>query len=129
MLAAGGGGGNLKKIFRTYQKKFQDISHFFLNMKKIFRIYLKILRKYDIFQGKEKHFQEITYIQVFKSALWAKNAILMTFFTQEKGMHFAPEKRALGETWGEAGPPWPPRFLHPCIWEIKFNLCTCKNRW
>ena len=68
-------------------------------MIKIFRIYQKICRKYDIFQGKEKHFPEITYIQVFKSALRAKNAILMTF---------SRKKRALGETWVEAGPPGPP---------------------
>jgi hypothetical protein len=40
MLATGGGGrGRLKQIFRTYQKYFPDIAHFFENMKKYFRIY------------------------------------------------------------------------------------------
>jgi hypothetical protein len=48
-------------FFRSYKKNFPDIP------------------------GNEKNFQEITEIRVFKSALWAKNAILMTFFTQEKG--------------------------------------------
>ena len=49
-LGGGGGfvgGGHLKNIFRTYQKDFPDISHFFLNIKKIFRIYQNIFRIYD----------------------------------------------------------------------------------
>jgi hypothetical protein len=56
----GEGGGHLKKIFRTYQKNFPDISHFFLNMKTFFRIYQKIFRIYDNFPGNEKNFPEIT---------------------------------------------------------------------
>jgi hypothetical protein len=41
--------GHLKKIFRTYQNNFPDISHVFLNIKKNFQIY-------DIFPENEKHF-------------------------------------------------------------------------
>ena len=37
----GEGGGHLKKNFRTYQKNFQDIALFFLNIKKILGIYQK----------------------------------------------------------------------------------------
>jgi hypothetical protein len=93
------GGGHLKKILRIYQKNFPDIAHFFLNMTKIFRIYQKFFSKYDIFPEGEKKFPEITSIQVFKSALWAKNAILMTFFTQEKGT-LLPEKGHLEKLGG-----------------------------
>ena len=100
-------GGHLKKIFRTYQKNFPDIPHFFLHMKKCFRIYRKILGKYDIFRGKEKSFPEITYIQVFKSALWAKNAILMTFLKQEKAL--CSRKKS---TWKNLGA-WPPGSYAP----------------
>jgi hypothetical protein len=44
----GGGGGRLKKIFRTYQKNFPGISHFFLNMKN-FSGYNQKLAEYMIF--------------------------------------------------------------------------------
>ena len=113
MLATGGVwgvGGHLKKLFRTYRKNFPDKPHFFLHTKKCFRTYRKILRKCDIFPGKEKIFPEITYIQVFKSALWAKNAILMTFFTQEKAL--LPKKEHLAKLGGLAT-----RFLRPCFWQ------------
>jgi hypothetical protein len=62
MLATGGGGvgGHLKKIFRSSQKNFPYIPHFFLNTKKTFRIYQKNFRIYDIFPGNENIFPEIT---------------------------------------------------------------------
>ena len=44
MLATG-------KMFRTYQKNFQDISNFFLKMKNLFRIYQKNFRIYDYIPG------------------------------------------------------------------------------
>ena len=106
-----GGEGHFKKIL-TSQKNFQDIPHFFVNMKKIFRIFQGFSRIYEIFPGNEKNFPEITYIQVFKSALWAKNAILMTIFNARKG-HLAPGKRALGKTWGACPPPVPTPLLAP----------------
>jgi hypothetical protein len=59
MLATGGGVIS-KKNFRTYQKHFPDISHFFLSMKKIFRIEKKIFRINDISTGNEINFPEIT---------------------------------------------------------------------
>jgi hypothetical protein len=59
-------------FFPKYEKNFPD-------MPKKFSGYM------IFFTEMNKNFPEITYIQVFKSALWAKNAILMTFFTQEKG--------------------------------------------
>ena len=74
-------------------------------MIKIFRIYQKIFRKYDIFQRKEKHFPEITYIQVFKSALWAKNAILMTFSRKKRAL--CSRKKGTWRNLG-GGPPGPP---------------------
>jgi hypothetical protein len=99
MLATAGGGGgggggvwlgSSQKNFRTYQKKFPDIAHFFLNMTTFFRIYQKILPIYDI-------------LPIY---IWAKNAILMTFFTQEKGT-LLPEKGKLAKLGGA--------FIRPCI--------------
>ena len=105
MLATGGGGGkgHLKKIFPTYQKHFPDISHFFLNVKKFFQIYQKIFPIYDFFPETKT----TTQIQVFKSALWPKNAILMTFFTLEKGT-LLPEKGHFANLGGGGGGCPPP---------------------
>ena len=64
---------------------------------------------YDIFPN-FNIFPEITYIEVFKRALWLKKAILMNFFPGKKG-HFATKKRALPKL-GGPGPP-APRFLRP----------------
>jgi hypothetical protein len=49
-MLATGGGGHLKKIFRTYRKNFPDISHFFLN------IYIYMV--YDIFPETKKIFRK-----------------------------------------------------------------------
>ena len=50
---------------------------------------------------------------IFLSALWAKNAILMTFFTQEKGT-LLPEKGHLANLGAGGGlAPLRPRFLRP----------------
>jgi hypothetical protein len=67
-------------------------------MKKIFRIYQKNFRIYDIFPGKEKNFPEIT-VSCFQKCPLGKNAILMTFFTQEKGT-LLPEKGHLAKLGG-----------------------------
>jgi hypothetical protein len=51
------------------------------------------------------------FIKVFKSALCPKNAILMTFFTQEKGT-LLPEKGHLAKL-GSLAPPAPPGSYAP----------------
>jgi hypothetical protein len=62
-------GGGLKKFFRTYQKNFPDISHFF---QKNFQDIPKKFSGYHIFPGNEKNFPENNVNSSFQKCPWAK---------------------------------------------------------
>ena len=118
MLSTGGGrgvGGHLKKIFRTYQKNFPDISHFFLNnYEKNFPDIPKNFPDIWYFSRKRKKFSGNSIVASFQKCPLGKKCNLNDIFHARKG-HFAPGKRALGKTWGA----WPPGPYAP----------ACKPHW
>ena len=59
---------------------------------------------------------------IFCRYIWAKNAILMTFFTQEKGT-LLPEKGQLAKL-GGPGPPGPRGSHAPALHRYTVKPCT-----